>query len=150
MKQFTVEVQENEAGEQILPLPQELLDEVGWKEGDTLDFIDNKDGTFTMVKLEQKVREFVLVETVSIFRQRYVVEVPGGVRDWASDTVVCDEAVEFSQKHVDECITSTRVISKDELLSMFREDNDYIRDWSDEKILETSVTRIDDEGNIVR
>ena len=35
----------------ILPLPQDLLDLKGWKEGDTLEWIDNKDGTWTIQKV---------------------------------------------------------------------------------------------------
>ena len=34
----------------ILPLPQDLLDVAGWKEGDCLNWIDNKDGTWSLVK----------------------------------------------------------------------------------------------------
>ena len=40
--------------------------------------------------------ELVLVETVFQHRMRYVVEVPQGKKDWALDTVVCQEAQEFS------------------------------------------------------
>jgi hypothetical protein len=41
--------------------------------------------------------EFVLVECVSTFRMRYVVEVPEGKSEYALDTVVMNEANEFSQ-----------------------------------------------------
>ena len=34
----------------ILPLPQDLLDEVGWREGDTINWVDNKDGTWSLIK----------------------------------------------------------------------------------------------------
>ena len=34
----------------ILNLPDELLKEAGWKEGDTLEWIPNEDGSFTLVK----------------------------------------------------------------------------------------------------
>lgn len=34
----------------VLPLPQDLLDEAGWKEGDCLNWIDNNDGTWSLVK----------------------------------------------------------------------------------------------------
>ena len=34
----------------ILNLPDELLEETGWKEGDTLEWIPNDDGSFTLVK----------------------------------------------------------------------------------------------------
>ena len=34
----------------ILELPQDLLDEAGWKEGDCINWIDNHDGTWSLVK----------------------------------------------------------------------------------------------------
>ena len=34
----------------ILTFPEEFLEEVGWKEGDVLEWIDNKDGSFSLVK----------------------------------------------------------------------------------------------------
>lgn len=41
-----------EDGELILPFPEELINELGWQVGDTLQWIDNKDGTFTIEKKE--------------------------------------------------------------------------------------------------
>ena len=37
----------------ILNLPDELLEETGWKEGDVLEWIDNEDGSFTLVKKDE-------------------------------------------------------------------------------------------------
>ena len=37
----------------ILNLPDDLLEEMGWKEGDELEWIDNNDGSFTLKKYEQ-------------------------------------------------------------------------------------------------
>jgi bifunctional DNA-binding transcriptional regulator/antitoxin component of YhaV-PrlF toxin-antitoxin module len=34
----------------ILPLPQDLLEEAGWQEGDNLIWIDNYDGSWSLVK----------------------------------------------------------------------------------------------------
>lgn len=34
----------------ILSLPQDLLDETGWKEGDCLNWFDNNDGSWSLVK----------------------------------------------------------------------------------------------------
>ena len=34
----------------ILPFPQELLDTMKWKEGDSLVWIDNQDGSWTIKK----------------------------------------------------------------------------------------------------
>lgn len=36
----------------ILTFPDELMDKLAWKEGDTLEWIDNQDGSFTLKKLE--------------------------------------------------------------------------------------------------
>ena len=51
--------------------------------------------------------QLVLVECVSTFRQRYMVEVPVGTDDygndktlWALDTVTMQEAKEFSQEYL--------------------------------------------------
>ena len=42
-----------ETGELILPLPKELLEQEGWEEGDELDWIDNGDGTWQIVKVQK-------------------------------------------------------------------------------------------------
>ena len=39
-----------ECGDVILPFPPELLEIVGWKEGDILKWIDNQDGSWTIKK----------------------------------------------------------------------------------------------------
>ena len=46
MNSWTLTIEENG----ILPLPQDLLDAAGWKEDDCLNWIDNKDGTWSLVK----------------------------------------------------------------------------------------------------
>lgn len=40
-------------GDLILPLPEELLTLQGWVEGDTLEWIDNKDGTWCLQKVKR-------------------------------------------------------------------------------------------------
>ena len=52
MTQWTITVEEADdgSGDLVLPLPQELLDLQGWKEGDELDWTDNGDGTWSMTK----------------------------------------------------------------------------------------------------
>lgn len=88
-------------------------------------------------------KELVLVECVSTFRMRYVVEVPKGEKAWALDTVACQEAEEFSQEHLGEQIVSHRVIDNTEYLRIFNEDNDYLSKWTDEEKFKF-VTKIDD------
>jgi len=40
---YTVELFEDDNGDLILPFPEELIEEVGWEEGDVVDFkIDNQ------------------------------------------------------------------------------------------------------------
>jgi hypothetical protein len=51
---WTVEVQEDpETGDKILEFPDDLMESAGWKEGDTLEWIDNKDGSWTLRKLDE-------------------------------------------------------------------------------------------------
>lgn len=83
---------------------------------------------------------FVMVECVSSFRMRYLVEVPKGSEEWALDTVTCQEAKEFSQEHIGEQIVSHRVVSKEEAIAISDVDNHYCKDWSEDKKLETFVT----------
>ena len=76
-------------------------------------------------------KKLYLVETVSIFRMRYVVEAREA--EHAEDEVVMrlanEDFKEFSQHHVDECITSSREISAQDFMNMFDEDNDYLAEW---------------------
>jgi len=127
-----------ETGELILPLDNEIFDETGWEIGDTLEWIDQKDGSWLLRKQE---KEWVLVECVSTFRQRYMVQVPKGKKEWAMDTVVMHEAKEFSQEHLGEQIVNHRVVSEEDALKMCDEDNDYARAWNDEHKINTFFTK---------
>ena len=52
MTQWTITLEEDpETGEIILPFPEDFLEQAGWKEGDTLNWIDNKDGTWCLEKV---------------------------------------------------------------------------------------------------
>jgi len=91
-----------------------------------------------MNKPETKI---VLVESISLFRMRYAVEVPVDHPEYASDTVIMGkdtdgvEISELSQLHLDEVISSIRTISKEDYLKLYRQDNSYLDSWSDEKIM---------------
>ena len=51
---WTLEVQvDPETGEQILEFPDDLMESAGWKEGDVLEWIDNKDGSWTLRKKDE-------------------------------------------------------------------------------------------------
>jgi hypothetical protein len=50
---WTVTVEEDpETGELILPLPADMLTMQGWVDGDTLEWHDNEDGTWSLSKVQ--------------------------------------------------------------------------------------------------
>lgn len=122
---------DEKTGELILPLDDPIFQDLNWKVGDAIQWTDNGDGSWTMSKKQET--ELVLVECVSQFRMRYVVEVPKGKSSWALDTVAMNEATELSQEHIGENIISHRVIDKEEYLRVFNLDNDYLKSWDNEK-----------------
>lgn len=145
MGSYTLDVQEDDNGEVFIEFPPELMDEAGWKEGDNLLWTDNKDGTWSLTKKPET--QWVLVEAISTFRERYMVEVPIGTddygknkADWALDTVTCNEAQEFSQEHLGETIVSHRVVTKEEALALCDKDNDYTKDWDEETKMKNFFT----------
>ena len=132
---WTVTIQEDpETGDLILPLPEGMCEKLGWDVGNTL--LWNKaasgDGSFILSKKIPKQTEWVLVDCVSKYRMRYMVEVPKGKEVWALDTVTMEEAKEFSQEYLGETIVSYRAVSKAEALKICDNDNDYARAWNDE------------------
>ena len=141
MNKYTIKLEEDGYGNLIIPFTAELLEEVGWKEGDTLKWTDNKDGSYMITKKDEATEtEWVLVETVSAFRQRYVVEVPKGKSEYALDSVTTEDVKEFSQKHLGETIVSHRVISEKDALDLFDEDNDYLQGWPEWQKIECGFT----------
>ena len=46
----TLDEADDGSGDLIMPLPQDMLDMQGWKEGDTLNWEDNENGTWTLTK----------------------------------------------------------------------------------------------------
>ena len=152
-KTWTINLEEDpETGDLILPLNDDILEQTGWKTGDSIDWIDNKDGSWTMKKIET---QWVLVETVSMFRERYMVEVPVGVdrygKDktlWALDTVTMGEAKEFSQEHLGETIVTHHVVTKEDALAMCDKENDYAKKWNDELKIQTFFTTMTEVEHI--
>lgn len=71
-----------------------------------------------------------VVETVSMFRIRYVIECESA--EHAKDTVTMNEADEFGQMHIDENIVSCREVSDEEISSLFLEDHPYLKEWGPE------------------
>lgn len=142
---YIIELEEDpESGDLIMPLSDEILKEAGWSEGDTLEWIDNKNGSYTLKKADT---QWVLVECVSTFRTRYMVEVPTGTdqfgkdkAEWALDTVTMEEANEFSSQHIGEQIISHRVVTKEEAIKLCDIDNDYTKSWDVETKMKNFFT----------
>ena len=141
MTSFTAILEESPDNpeELILPLPEGLMEELGWDIGDTLTWKIGDNGEITVSKKVET--EWVLVECVSTFRARYMVEVPKGKAEWALDTVTMQEAQEFSQQHIGEHIVSHRVVSKDEALALCDADNDYGSSWDEELKMNNFFTK---------
>lgn len=90
--------------------------------------------------------KWVLIDTVSMFRMRYVVEAPDDHPEYALDTVTMNEAKEFSQEHLGETIVSHRVVSMEEALQVCDQDNDYLKSWSPEQKVEVLFTSMQEQG----
>jgi hypothetical protein len=90
--------------------------------------------------------KWVLVDAVSMFRMRYMVEVPEDHPEYALDTVTMHEAKEFSQEHLDEIITSHRVVTLDEALQICDQDNSYLKTWSKQDKIDNLFTSMEDQG----
>ena len=104
--------------------------------------------------------KYVMVDTVSMFRMRYVVEVPDDVgeefyfkdgtrsfpctpEEYAMDTVTCEDAKEFTQDHIGETIVSTREVTLEEAVAQYRKDEPTLgASWDDELIIKNAITPI--------
>lgn len=91
--------------------------------------------------------QWILVEGISQYRMRYMVQVPDGKSLWALDTVACEEAKEFSQKWVGETILSHREISEDDALALFKEDNEYASSWTNDQIKKNGFTFLEEKND---
>ena len=84
---------------------------------------------------------WVMVEAVSMFRERYMIEAPKDHPEYALDDVTMERPKEFSQKWLGETITSHRVVSEQEALDICNVDNDYCFDWNDEQKIKVFFTK---------
>jgi len=114
-KRWTVITEQDpDTGDLLLPLPEDLLEAAGFSEGDDIEWTDNGDGSYTLSKSSGET-EWVLVDTISQFRMRYMVEVPKGV-------------------------TSHRVITEQEGVDLFRSEDPIFANWDDDTIKKNHFT----------
>ena len=144
MTSYILDVKEAPDGDLYIELPEEVLKESGFEIGDTLLWKDMGNNSF---QLSKKETEWVMVECVSTFRERYMVEVPLGHAEYALDTVTMNEAKEFSQEYLGETIVSHRVVTKEEAFKMCDNDNDYTKSWDDETKVKNFFTTLADQGD---
>jgi hypothetical protein len=110
--------------------------------------------------------KYVMVDAVSQFRIRYVIEVPDncgedfvmkdGTRsfpttpeEWAMDTVTCEEGKEFSQLHLGETIVNTREVTLGQAIAQYRKDEPVLGEaWDDQMIIKNFITRLEDQKDV--
>ena len=52
-KKYTVEVKELSSGDRFIELPEELIKQIGWREGDEINWVEDENGT-TLATLSKK------------------------------------------------------------------------------------------------
>lgn len=81
--------------------------------------------------MNKPITKIQLVEAVVMTRVRYAVEVPVDSPEWAEDTVVTkkdtngSDILQMSAVFLDEVITSSRSVTKQEYIDLFCQDNGY-------------------------
>jgi hypothetical protein len=84
---------------------------------------------------------WVLVEAIQSYRMRYMVEAPATNPEYAMDDVTMEDAKEFSQLAIQEVITSHRVLTEDEAITLCDIDNDYTSGWTKEQKIKSFFTK---------
>ena len=89
-------------------------------------------------------KDYVVVTCVNQFRSKYVIhkddlqnlnpDNPVEI-DWAAEAVIAEEIEEFSQLHLGERIIDTIEVTEDDMISMFRTENDYLADKNDVEVV---------------
>ena len=88
-----------------------------------------------------KNTEWVLVETVQMFRMRYMVEVPKNEDYLASKIVMEGNAKEFSQEPMEEVFFSQKTMTEKQAIELCDKDNDYFVDWTKAKKIKAFFTK---------
>jgi hypothetical protein len=97
------------------------------------------------IKSNSGEKVWVMVECISTFRERYMVEAPADHPEYALDDVTMQRPKEFSQKWLGETIISHRVVSQEEALQICDVDNDYTQEWNDQQKINAFFTKENEE-----
>ena len=99
------------------------------------------------IKHNQGEKVWVMVEAISQFRMRYMVEAPADHPEYALDDVTCATAKEFSQEWLGEVISSHRVMTEEDALQLCEDDNNYVRGWTNEQLMKAFFTKEGETNN---
>jgi len=141
-------VYDEQTDEHLLHLDEDWCRENDWKIGDSINWEvvgDQAIATNTTAQERKNVMKYVLVETVSIFRQRYVILAKSEEHARDEVTMMDHEFKEFSQLHLDEIINSSRILTEDQVIELCDSDNDYLTTWSREEKLKNLVNKLNYE-----
>lgn len=53
-KRYTIPIESDENDDLYLPLPDDLLDDLGWQEGDILEWSEDIDGTLLLKRVDEE------------------------------------------------------------------------------------------------
>ena len=141
-------VYDEQTDEHLLHLDQDWCKEHDWEIGDTTNWeVKGDQAVATNVTAQKRKVEmkYVLVETISMFRQRYVVLAKNETDARDEVTMMNEEFKEFSQSHLDEIITDSRILTEDQVIELCDKDNGYLNSWTREKKLENLTNKINYE-----
>ena len=84
--------------------------------------------------------KYVMVNAVSMFNLKYVIEVPDEVEDkdlldHVEKQVSAGDTLEFTQRHMGETVSNYSIVTKNEIIEQFRTEEPYFASWSDELIM---------------
>jgi hypothetical protein len=54
-KRYTIPIESDENDDLLLKLPDDLLDELGWQEGDVLEWSEDIDGTLLLKRVDEEI-----------------------------------------------------------------------------------------------
>jgi hypothetical protein len=100
--------------------------------------------------------KYMMVDAISQFRMRYVIEVPDDcevediengkygctAEEYAMDSVTCEQTREYTQKHLGETIVSTREVTLEEAIEQYRKEEPLFGQWEDDTIIRNHITEI--------
>ena len=84
--------------------------------------------------------KYVMVNAVSMFNMKYVIEVPDEVEDkdlldHVEKQVSAGDTKEFTQRHMGETVSNYSIVTKNEIIEQFRSEEPYFASWGEELIM---------------